>query len=88
MTSRSLHRTTLALAMGAALLMVLAACAPIPKLAEPGRPIDGDEAVARLGLEAGPAEALDAQWWKAFRDPQLDALVEQAIANSPTLALA
>nr|WP_297382713.1 efflux transporter outer membrane subunit [uncultured Roseateles sp.] len=88
MTSRSLHRTTLALAMGAALLMVLAACAPIPKLAEPGRPIDGDEAAARLGLEAGPAEALDAQWWKAFRDPQLDALVDQAIANSPTLALA
>lgn len=88
MTSRSLHRTTLALAMGAALLMVLAACAPIPRLAEPGRPIDGAEAAARLGLDAGPAEALDAQWWKAFRDPQLDALVEQAITNSPTLALA
>ena len=35
MSSRSLHRTTLALAMGAALLMVLAACAPIPKLADP-----------------------------------------------------
>ena len=30
MTSRFLHRTTLALAMGAALLMVLTACAPLP----------------------------------------------------------
>src|ERR1043165_8086674 len=87
MTSRSLHRTTLVLAMGAALLMVLTACAPIPKLAEPGRPIDGAEA-ARLGLDAGQTQALDVSWWKTFRDPQLDALVDQAIANSPNLALA
>ncbi|ANH67286.1 efflux transporter outer membrane subunit [Mitsuaria sp. 7] len=87
MTSRFLHRTTLALAMGAALLMVLTACAPIPKLAEPGRPIDGAEA-ARLGLDDSQTQALDVSWWKTFRDPQLDALVDQAIANSPNLALA
>ncbi|MDH0866637.1 efflux transporter outer membrane subunit [Mitsuaria sp. GD03876] len=88
MSSHSLHRTTLALAMGAALLMVLAACAPIPQLAEPGQPIDGPEAGARLGLAADPAQALDAQWWKAFGDARLDGLVEQAIASSPNLALA
>ncbi|WP_343628432.1 efflux transporter outer membrane subunit [Roseateles sp.] len=88
MSSRSLHRTTLALAMGAALLMVLAACAPIPKLADPAAPIDGPEAAARLGLDAGDSQALDPQWWKRFGDAQLDALVDQAIANSPSLALA
>ncbi|WP_067065071.1 efflux transporter outer membrane subunit [Roseateles chitosanitabidus] len=88
MSSRSLHRTTLALAMGAALLMVLAACAPIPKLADPAAPIDGPEAAARLGLTAGDGQALDPQWWKGFGDAQLDALVDQAIANSPSLALA
>ena len=88
MSSRSLHRTTLALAMGAALLMVLAACAPIPKLAEASRPIDGPDAAARLGLEAGEGQALDAQWWTAFGDAQLNALVDRAIENSPNLALA
>lgn len=88
MSSRSLHRTTLALAMGAALLMVLAACAPIPKLADTAAPIDGPEAAARLGLDAGDSQALDPQWWKRFGDAQLDALVDQAIANSPSLALA
>ncbi|OWQ92340.1 hypothetical protein CDN99_07890 [Roseateles aquatilis] len=88
MTSRSLHRTTLALAMGAALLMVLAACAPIPKLADPARPIDGPEAAERLGLAPGDGQAIDQQWWKAFGDAQLDGLVAQAIAGSPNLALA
>ncbi|UXH80346.1 efflux transporter outer membrane subunit [Roseateles amylovorans] len=87
MTSRILHRTTLALAMGAALLMVLAACAPIPKLADPAQPLEG-EAAARLGLSTGDGQALDAQWWKTFGDAQLDGLVDQAIAQSPSLALA
>ncbi|MET0209943.1 MAG: efflux transporter outer membrane subunit, partial [Burkholderiaceae bacterium] len=92
MTPRSLHTTTLALAMGAALLLVLAACAPMPKLAEPGQTLDGDVAARQLSLApADPAaapQALDLQWWKAFGDAQLDALVDQAIAESPNLALA
>ncbi|WP_431257492.1 efflux transporter outer membrane subunit [Roseateles chitinivorans] len=87
MTSRFLHRTTLVLAMGAALLMVLTACAPIPKLDESSRPIDSAEA-ARLGLDDSQSPSIDAAWWKTFRDPQLDALVDQAIVNSPNLALA
>lgn len=28
------------------------------------------------------------RWWSAFGDPQLDALVDEALANSPTLAIA
>ena len=62
MTSRSLHHTTLVLAMGAALLMVLAACAPIPKLDAPGQTLQGDVAAQRLGLDGGQSQALDAQW--------------------------
>ncbi|SEL06844.1 efflux transporter, outer membrane factor (OMF) lipoprotein, NodT family [Roseateles sp. YR242] len=84
----SLHRTTLALAMGAALLLVLAACAPIPKLAEPGQALDGDVAARQLGLTAGQGQTVDQQWWKSFGDAQLDALVDQAMAQSPSLALA
>ncbi|WP_321961338.1 MdtP family multidrug efflux transporter outer membrane subunit [Paraburkholderia sp. J7] len=30
----------------------------------------------------------DAQWWTRFNDPQLDALIERALAGSPTMATA
>lgn len=88
MTARSLHHTTLAIALSAALLLVLTACAPIPRLAEPAVPLAGDAAARQLGLTAETSPALDARWWTAYGDPQLDALVERAIAQSPTLALA
>src|SRR5579863_5046422 len=39
---------------------------------------------ARLDAAAWPAE----QWWRSYGDPQLDALVEEALAGSPTLEIA
>ena len=30
----------------------------------------------------------DAQWWKRYNDPQLNALIGRALANSPTIAVA
>ncbi len=30
----------------------------------------------------------DAQWWKRYDDPQLDALIERALSASPTIAMA
>jgi NodT family efflux transporter outer membrane factor (OMF) lipoprotein len=37
----------------------------------------------------GPAAAWpDDQWWKAYGDPQLDALVDEALAGSPDLRIA
>ena len=36
-----------------------------------------------LGSETAPQPAPD--WWKAFNDPQLDRLVDQLLANNPTL---
>ena len=41
-----------------------------------------------LGLSAAPTPAISDAWWKAFGDPQLDALVDQALAGSPTLQIA
>jgi NodT family efflux transporter outer membrane factor (OMF) lipoprotein len=41
-----------------------------------------------LGLGATPAPQIGDAWWKAFGDPQLDALVNQALNGSPTLAAA
>jgi NodT family efflux transporter outer membrane factor (OMF) lipoprotein len=39
---------------------------------------------AKLDPGAWPAD----QWWRTYGDPQLDALVEQALAGSPTLEIA
>ncbi|HEY0883760.1 MAG TPA: efflux transporter outer membrane subunit [Ramlibacter sp.] len=35
-----------------------------------------------------PATSVDAAWWRAFGSPRLDALVDQALRASPTLAAA
>ncbi len=39
-----------------------------------------------LGLSAVPAPQISDAWWKEFGDPQLDALVDEALKGSPTLA--
>jgi NodT family efflux transporter outer membrane factor (OMF) lipoprotein len=41
-----------------------------------------------LGLSGGATPAIADNWWTAFHDPQLNALVEQALAGSPSLAAA
>ena len=41
-----------------------------------------------LGLSAAPTPLIADAWWKAFGDPQLDALVDQALKGSPTLQVA
>jgi len=69
------------LAASAACLLLLSACAPAARLSTPD---------VRLpqAFEAAPAQppadsaALD-RWWLLFNDPQLNALVEQALTNSP-----
>ena len=38
-----------------------------------------------LGLSAGPAPAVAADWWRGFGDPLLDRLVGDAVAGNPTL---
>jgi multidrug efflux system outer membrane protein len=38
--------------------------------------------------QAAAAAVSQAQWWKAFADPQLDALTEQALAHNTSLQLA
>lgn len=38
--------------------------------------------------DAGPVAPLDRDWWQAFGDPALTALVEKALANNPDIAIA
>jgi NodT family efflux transporter outer membrane factor (OMF) lipoprotein len=47
------------------------------------------EASATLeGTSVSPASWPTVDWWRSFGDPQLDALVTEAIADSPTLKIA
>lgn len=60
--------------------LALAACAP----AAPERHVQAIEPPA-LGLAGPPAPAIADDWWKALGDPQLDALVQAALAGAPRL---
>ncbi|WP_421853294.1 efflux transporter outer membrane subunit [Novosphingobium sp.] len=67
----------------------LAGCATMPNLGP--RPALRD--AATLGAVAAPADAAPGTWpgegwWKDYGDPQLAALIEEALAGSPTLAAA
>ena len=68
----------------AALLLLalsLAGCVDVPATT----PSQVEIAPATLGLGVQPAPRLDSDWWKAMGDPQLDRLVDQLLANNPTL---
>ena len=71
-----------------ALASALSACAvpPAPRTAVPLKtPAElGDAA----GLSGDAAQFPADRWWTAYGDPGLDALVEEALAKSPDLALA
>lgn len=69
-------------------LASLTACANFSGIFSQAKPI-APQAVG-LSQEAIPATnpALDAQWWKTFGDNQLNTLVDQALANSPSLRVA
>lgn len=76
----SLAALLAALAVGgcAALPGSRASRPPLTELALPTMPAPA------AAIDAWPAE----DWWKAYADPQLDALIERALADSPTLAAA
>ena len=66
------------------LLPLFAAACVLPgPRPEPARLLEAPE----LGAVATPAP-LASEWWRSFGDPQLDVLVDEALQNSPTLALA
>jgi outer membrane protein TolC len=77
-----LYATTLALA--------LAACAQAPVQQPPAVPLADSFRDIPAGWADANAKAplLPADWWTMYRDPQLDQLEQQLIANSPDLASA
>ena len=76
------------LALGIALILVLAGCTTVgPDFERPEADIpDGWEQPAEAGLETSPHELVE--WWKLFNDPVLDGLVDTALLHNNTLEIA
>ena len=67
----------------------LAACAAGPDYQKPALDLPVSWQLDAPWREATPGDAaLKGPWWQRFGDPQLDALAQQALAGSPTLAAA
>ena len=74
----------------ALLLMLLAGCASDRGISHRSTPADPSalQAEQSLGGEAPSGEWPALDWWKRYGDPQLDALVGEALAGSPNMRLA
>src|SRR5690606_7041539 len=85
-------RVFLAIALGA----LLAGCASTHGLAPSGHMLDPDSLAARrsLGIDGAMDGSISEaafpgqDWWTAFGDPQLNALIAEALAGTPSLAAA
>lgn len=87
-----MHRHSSLMAMGA--VAALAGCASVgPDFERPTAPavsgyaMSGDPA-ASSAVALASSNASARQWWMAFNSPELDALVEMALKNNPTLKAA
>ncbi|HXZ50823.1 MAG TPA: efflux transporter outer membrane subunit [Burkholderiales bacterium] len=71
--------------------LVAAGCASPAGLTTHATPTDPAQLQAQRSLAAArlaPAAWPGADWWKGLGDPQLDALVDEALADSPSIRLA
>lgn len=72
---------TMTAVLAPAALLLAAGCAAVPKTEPAIKAVDAQQ----LGLSQQRMLAVDQQWWKGFGDPQLDSLIEEAMARNPTL---
>lgn len=77
-------------ALQAVVLASLGACANYAGITPQAQSLNADALGLKADATAQPAAAptIDPQWWHAFGDAQLNQLVEQALANNPTLGVA
>jgi len=69
--------------------LLVAGCASTHGLAPSTQPMDANALQASRSLSGGTDANFPTQdWWKAFGDAQLDALVSEALADAPSLAIA
>lgn len=70
------------------LLTGLGGCATVPNLGPLPEPTPSAAFAAARSLAGTPQEWPRDEWWQGFGDPQLDRLVREALAGSPTIAQA
>jgi NodT family efflux transporter outer membrane factor (OMF) lipoprotein len=68
--------------------LCLSACAVGPDFKKPPTPEVSTFTREPANLEVGDAHAIEADWWKAYQSPQLDALIELALKNNPNIDVA
>jgi NodT family efflux transporter outer membrane factor (OMF) lipoprotein len=69
-------------------LLGSAGCAQLPRL-DPPRAVKGVEQLGSANSFAAPSVAWPADgWWRAYGDPQLGALIDEALSDSPDLEIA
>jgi NodT family efflux transporter outer membrane factor (OMF) lipoprotein len=73
-------------ALLASAAVLLAGCASVPKLGEAPKPAPAERYATSESFKAPAAEWPVDAWWTTYGDPQLDALMQEALAVSPTLA--
>jgi NodT family efflux transporter outer membrane factor (OMF) lipoprotein len=73
-----------------AVSIIMAGCASSRGIAPQQTPLDASALDAGAAVQAAERSARwpDADWWRAFHDPQLDSLVAAAFADNPSLAAA
>lgn len=77
------------LAAATALTLALAGCASSGGLHPDGTPTDPSSLQAGRSLaDVSPAAWPAGDWWSGLGDPQLDALIAEALKNNPNLAVA
>ncbi len=81
-TASSPRRLMILGATALASVLFLSACTTVPQSA----PFAAENSSAKKDNPI--AEAVSQNWWQAFGDPQLSALMNEAFENSPTLAMA
>ena len=79
--------TRLTLLAGAA-AATLSACASVPHLGPAPQPKPAAAYAASQTFTAPAAEWPSDRWWAAYGDPQLDRLIDEALAGAPDLAKA
>jgi len=69
-------------------LVLLAGCAAVPHLPRAASLSDHPSTQSATVLAAGTAAFPTDQWWTAYGDPQLTALIDEALRGSPDVAAA
>lgn len=87
LSSPALHRLGLPLTALCTALF-LAGCAQLPDVGEPPQPRKFDAFLSSASLKAPAADWPAEQWWTAYGDPQLNALIDEALSDAPDLTAA